>query len=236
MSTKNREPLYSNQPHDPRHLWFGSFHGILSTHSSAMPGYPFGSLTPVCRDLHGYPLLLVSHLAQHTQNLLADTHCSLILTEPHHGDIQQWGRLTCLARAEQIRNITTSMKDRYFRYFPASRDYYEKLNFHFYRLIPERFYFIGGFGSARWFDPERLLPAALFSEEDENVILSRLQSQISINGSIENLTLVGIDPLGLDYYANDQLSRFMFKEPVINMSQCIDQLGLIPIFHPDQPN
>lgn len=53
--------------------------GVLSTHSQAHPGYPFGSVVPYCLDNVGFPLLLLSHLAQHTRNLMAEPRCALTL-------------------------------------------------------------------------------------------------------------------------------------------------------------
>lgn len=60
-------------------LWAGRFQGVLSTHSQAHPGYPFGSVVPYCLDNVGFPLLLLSHLAQHTRNLMAEPRCALTL-------------------------------------------------------------------------------------------------------------------------------------------------------------
>lgn len=34
-----------------RQLWAGRFQGVLSTHSLAEQGYPFGSVVPYCLDL-----------------------------------------------------------------------------------------------------------------------------------------------------------------------------------------
>ena len=70
-------------------LWCESFHGLLSTHSVKFTGYPFGSVVPICRDSKGNPLLMISHLAQHTRNIDADPHCSLTLMQADHTDVLQ---------------------------------------------------------------------------------------------------------------------------------------------------
>ena len=51
--------------------------GILSTHSEAAPGYPFGSLASYAVDDQGRPVFLFSGLALHTQNAAADPRVSL---------------------------------------------------------------------------------------------------------------------------------------------------------------
>lgn len=226
MTSNDREPPANTQLQASRHLWFGSYHGVLSTHSAALPGFPFGSLVPMCRDHNGLPLLLLSHLAQHTQNLATNPYCSLILIEQGGGDIQQLGRLTCLAEAERFDHIPENLSQRFFRYFPDTRDYYEKLNFQFYRLNPERFYFIGGFGAARWIDPSRVLPTFAFTASEESELLTQVQSHALFAESIDkDHTPVGVDCLGLDLKFKDRFSRVMFAEPSFTSTQYIENLG-----------
>ncbi len=202
-------------------LWTSSFHGLLATHSVKFPDYPFGSLLPLCRDSKGNPLLLISHLAQHTRNLEANPHCSLTLSETDEEDIQQSGRLTCLARAESINSNASA--ERYFRYYPETRRYFKEMNFRFYRLILQQHYFIGGFGSARWFDASRVPPPAPYPTAEEAELLFQL------NAKGQNLMLrylahrqiptgnkpveaVGIDPRGLDVRLGHTLQRIPFPE------------------------
>src|SRR5271163_2760440 len=46
--------------------------GTVSTLSGKHPGFPFGSLIPFALDPAGWPLILISNMAMHTQNLSAD--------------------------------------------------------------------------------------------------------------------------------------------------------------------
>ena len=64
-----------------RELLLKEYHGVLSTHSKAMPGFPFGSVVPYCLDAEGRPLLLISRIAQHTHNLQMQAKCSLLVGE-----------------------------------------------------------------------------------------------------------------------------------------------------------
>lgn len=83
-----------------RELLLKEYRGVLSTHSKAMPGFPFGSVAPYCLDAAGRPLLLISRIAQHTQNLLQDCRCSLLVGERGAEDVQAVGRMTLLAEAQ----------------------------------------------------------------------------------------------------------------------------------------
>ena len=51
--------------------------GVLSTISIDEVGYPFGSITPFSLTHEGAPVILISDLAQHTQNLKANPKSKL---------------------------------------------------------------------------------------------------------------------------------------------------------------
>src|ERR1700679_2039267 len=59
--------------------------GSLSTHSRKQPGFPFGSVMPYGLDDRGRATFLISTMAMHTQNLLADARASLLVTQPEAG-------------------------------------------------------------------------------------------------------------------------------------------------------
>ena len=213
-----------------RRLWYGSYAGVLSTHSQALPGYPFGSLVTLCLIPSGRPLLLLSHLAQHTRNLQANPSCSLILLEKGEGDVQQLGRLTCLARAEALDQTPTTWQEKFFQYFPDTRHYHEALNFRFFQLRPQRFHFIGGFGAARWFDTSRLLPKHRFSTAKERELLNQAQAiyLASHRGKHDSLRgvsrVVGVDSYGIDLRAERRLSRIQFASPTDSAEAFLEAL------------
>ena len=51
-------------------------YGLLSTHSRAVAGYPFGSVVPYVLDHDACPVPLISRLAEHTKNLAGDARVS----------------------------------------------------------------------------------------------------------------------------------------------------------------
>ncbi|MGP0175289.1 HugZ family protein [Pseudomonas sp. NCHU5208] len=137
-----------------RELLLKEYRGVLSTHSKAMPGFPFGSIVPYCLDAQGHPLILISRIAQHTHNLKQDAKCSLLIGERGAEDVQAAGRLTLLAEARQLHDEEQieAAAQRYYRFFPQSRDYHRAHDFDFWCLQPVRWRFIGGFGAIHWLD------------------------------------------------------------------------------------
>ena len=67
--------------------------------SLAESGHPFGSLVNAATDYDGSPLLLLSRLAAHTQNLERDPRCSLLLSQSGKGDPLAHPRVTVIGRA-----------------------------------------------------------------------------------------------------------------------------------------
>ncbi len=231
----NNESSTEELLQDIRRLWSTSYHGLLSTHSVKFPGYPFGSLLPICLDTKGNLLLLISHLAQHTRNLESNPHCSLTIVESGSGDVQQLARLTCLAQAVAVNS--TAAAERYFRFYPETRRYQKELNFRFYRLEVMHFYFIGGFGSARWIDPGRISLPTPFSTADEAEILYQLNAHdhrqlnqllnkrgIPVKAASE---AVGADPYGLDIRAGADLSRLQFDSGIDHKTAFLQHIAAI---------
>lgn len=135
-----------------RELLLKEYRGVLSTHSKAMPGYPFGSVVPYCLDEQGQPLILISRIAQHTHNLQVDPKCSLLVGERDAVDVQAAARLTLLAHARPLSDSAAieAAAARYYRYFPDAQNYHVVHDFDFWLLEPVRGRYIGGFGAIHW--------------------------------------------------------------------------------------
>lgn len=211
------DPTSSPDPgRQARDLLAGRFEAVLSTLASDPPGQPFGSVVPYCLDAAGRPLLLLSHLAQHTGHLQSQPRCSLTLLAPGEGDVQQRSRLTCLGDARQV---SADDGARYLRYFPQGRMYLEQLNFRFYRVEPARFHFNAGFATARWLGTDRVLRPNPFSDTEESAILEHmnadhqdalrryLQQAGVAAAAATDVRMTGIDAEGLDLRADESLYR-----------------------------
>src|ERR1700674_4607038 len=77
--------------------------GSLSTLSRKQPGFPFGSVMPYGLDDDGHPIFLISTMAMHTQNLQANPHASLLITQPDtSGDPLGASRVTLLGNVMPV--------------------------------------------------------------------------------------------------------------------------------------
>jgi hypothetical protein len=132
-------------------------HGLLSTNGLEPAGIPYGSLVPVASTGAGEPVLLISHLAQHTKNLVADGRASLLVLEPTEGDPQQAPRASVLGRARRLEGEEESKaRARFLAVHPDAERYFE-LNFQLWAIAPVEARFIGGFGAAAWVSGSELV-------------------------------------------------------------------------------
>lgn len=226
--------VLTNRPEEPqvsaeavkhaRLLLLKEYRGVLSTHSQAMPGFPFGSAVPYCLNEEGSPLILISRIAQHTRNLGADGRCSLLVGERGAEDVQAAGRLTLLAEARKLSDEAAieACAGRYYRYFPESRDYHRAHDFDFWVLQPVRWRFIGGFGAIHWLDQVALVnPFAANGSEagmldhmnaDHAVAIAHYVQQAGLS-SAEPVQMVGIDSEGFHLRIGQAIHWLAFPEP-----------------------
>src|SRR5271166_2882249 len=126
--------------------------GSLSTLSRKQPGFPFGSLMPYGLDSQGRPIFLISTMAMHTQNLLADPRASLFVTEPDaSGDALGSSRVTLIGSAIKVPDPELAdVRTAYLTGYPDSKYWVDFEDFFFYRLDVIDVYYVGGFGVMGW--------------------------------------------------------------------------------------
>src|ERR1700675_1807262 len=77
--------------------------GTLATLSRRHPGHPFASIMPYALDERGRPLMLISTMAMHTENLQGDPRASLLVAQPDWaGDPLAAGRVTLMGDAVRL--------------------------------------------------------------------------------------------------------------------------------------
>ncbi len=126
--------------------------GSLSTHSRKQPGFPFGSVMPYALDHHANPIFLISTMAMHTQNLLADPHSSLLVTQPDAGgDPLGASRVTLLGNVLPAPEAdVTEARKLYLARHAGSKYWVDFQDFAFYRMNVVDVYYVGGFGVMGW--------------------------------------------------------------------------------------
>lgn len=220
-----------NLNHEAQQFLFGAQKGVLSTHSAKFDGYPFGSVTPFVLNHQGMPVILISSIAEHTKNIVKDSHVSLMVLNDE-ADVQANARLTLLAKAEQTDKNNDLMKARYLRYFPQAESYFSAHDFTFYTLYITQARYIAGFGKMGWVEAVDLqIPTYPLMIEEPEILAHMNQDHV------ENLTaycahyhqvtaasveMIGIDSLGFDVRVwqstnkTDESTtlRFAFEETV----------------------
>ena len=114
--------------------------------ASLMPGAgdPYCSLVNVATAADGSPLLLLSRLAVHTKNILADPRVSLMLDERKAGDPLEGSRLT-LQGSILVENDEVARR-RYLARQPEAGMFAEFKDFAFYRIALSGGHLVAGFG------------------------------------------------------------------------------------------
>ena len=211
---------------DACNLLLKDYQGILCTNSKDMPGYPFGSVVPYIIDRQGQPVILISTIAQHTNNILSDNKVSLIVTEGDAADLQTVGRVTYIGDARKLDEQDGDAMERYYEFFPQSRDYHKTHDFDFYTIDLQRVRYIGGFGKIYWLEKDNFLMPKMFDWKEEQGMLNHMNKDhadairhycdlydIAVP---EKLTpvMVGIDSEGFHIRIGKRIYRINFKHPV----------------------
>lgn len=211
---------------EARALLLAASQGVLSTHSSDMPGYPFGSVAPYCLNGAGEPVFLISELAQHTRNLRADARCSFIVMAGGE-DIQAGARLTLVGECTPVPDAgIDAVAKRYYQFFPESTDFHRIHDFVFFVLKPQRCRFIGGFGRIHWLDGAGLLRPNPFAGGQEADIVSHMnedhadalvlychQAGVALSDGVAPV-MAGIDTEGIHLRLASRIHRIPFTRSV----------------------
>ena len=134
---------------------------MLATLSRRHAGHPFGSVMPYALDAGGRPLVLISGMAMHTQNLEADTRASLLVTAPGAlDDPLAAGRVTLLGAARRVpAPETAGARERYLARHAQAAYWVDFEDFAFWRLEVADVYFVGGFAAMDWVDARAFMAA-----------------------------------------------------------------------------
>ncbi len=121
-------------------------------------GAPFGALANIATDVSGRPVLLMSTLAWHTQNLIADARASVMVAEVlDKGDALTGPRVTVLGRF--ARNDDAGLRACYLAHHPYAQLYADFGDFSFWLMTPSSVHGVAGFGRIETLAPEEVFGA-----------------------------------------------------------------------------
>lgn len=122
--------------------------GTLATNSQRHAGWPFASVMPYALADDGSPVFLISAMAIHTQNLLADPHASLLVMQSgSESDPLGSPRATLLGN---VTKTTGEVREAYLARHPTAKYWVDFSDFSFFKLEVTDVYFVGGFGVMGW--------------------------------------------------------------------------------------
>lgn len=216
--------------------------GVLSTHSKASEGFPFGSVSTYMSTVNGDVIFYISDLAQHTKNLLANSKMCLTVFSGSEGmtasddDPNAGARLSLLGDAKPIENQELeSTQQRFFKLYPESRAYQGTHNFDFFKLSTQRVRFIGGFGDINWINQDAwTLPTPEWLENEAGMVqhmnedhedAMQLMCRHLLNLSAEHVEMLTLTPDGCFLRADQGKPIFIpFDELVHNGQEVRQQL------------
>jgi hypothetical protein len=120
--------------------------GALAT-LMAGTGDPYCSLVNVATAVDGSPLLLLSKLALHTKNILADGRVSLMLDERKPGDPLEGARVMLMGTIAATDDAAA--RTAYLRRQPEAEMFAGFTDFAVYRIALSRAHLVAGFGRNR---------------------------------------------------------------------------------------
>jgi hypothetical protein len=196
-------------------------------------GDPYCSLVNLASHPDGTPILLISRLALHTRNILADSRVSLMLDERVPGDPLEGARIMLQGRAEPVgKEELELVRRRYLAAHPSAEGFVDFADFSFFRIVPSGAHLVAGFGRILDLKPEQFLTdisqsKGLIEAEASAVEHMNADHRDALNlyatkllgGASGDWHCTSIDPDGIDLQAGEVTLRLDFPERVTGASE-----------------
>ena len=173
-------------------------------------------------------MLLISDLAEHTQNLKADPRASLLITQSGSKlDPLARGRVTLLGRAEMA---SEELLETYLAKQPQARPYAGFKDFHLWQIRCERLRWVGGFGEMSWLQPgdfQQAQPDPVYGfaesvlehmNDDHREALQLLMQQ-QLGREVREVEMVSCDGAGYNVQVDGKTLRAEFSRRIQNAEE-----------------
>jgi putative heme iron utilization protein len=198
--------------------------GALATLMPAS-GDPYCSLVNVATAADGAPLLLISGLAVHTKNILADRRVSLMIDERKEGDPLQGARVMLMGTAAA--SDDPDVRRRYLDRQPEAEMFAGFADFAFYLVTLKSAHLVAGFGRIVDLTPQDILtetgdaaelvaaePGILAHMNGDHADAVRLYATKLLGAPDGAWRCVGCDPEGLELQQGRTALRLPFPQRV----------------------
>jgi putative heme iron utilization protein len=189
---------------------------------------PYCSLVNVASHADASPILLISLLALHTKNILADGRVSLMLDERAAGDPLEGARIMLAGRAEQAEGEQAKvLRRRYLNAHPSAEAFVGFKDFSFFRIAPIGLHLVAGFGRIIDLKPAQFMTeigdagglleteqdAIAHMNEDHREAMNLYATRL-LGAESADWSCTGCDPDGIDMQAGTATLRLDFPERV----------------------
>ena len=206
-----------------RHLLFESRSATLAT---LLPdGAPYASLVTVATETDAAPILLLSRLARHTSNVLADARVSLLIVGRSDGEPLESGRLSLTGVL--VRSDDPALPRRFIARHPSASEYARFTDFAFWRMEVAGARLVAGFGRIVDLAPPDLAnqvgdAGALIAAEEDALAHMNADHRDAIELYATRLLgdvpgawrMIGIDPAGCELTLGRIVRRLDFPQRV----------------------
>ena len=188
-------------------------------------GDPYCSLVNVATQTDGSPLLLISRLAVHTKNILADHRVSLMLDERKQGDPLEGARVMLMGTAELTDD--PDARRRYLDRHPSAEMFVGFGDFAFYKIALKGAHLVAGFGRIVDLTRDDIVtdltgsealvaaePEAVAHMNDDHSEAVRLYATKLLGAPDGAWRCVGCDPEGLELQLDRTALRLPFPQRV----------------------
>lgn len=197
-------------------------------------GDPYCSLVNVATAPDGSPVLLVSALALHTKNFLADPRVSLMLDERRAGDPLEGARVMIAGRIEKISSddALEGIRRRYLLRHPSAETFIDFKDFSFFRIAIRNVHLVAGFGRIIDIEGDRVLTDLAGADEvlageagavahmnEDHADANALYATRLLGAADGPWRITGLDPEGADLACGDASLRLPFPERVLTLLQ-----------------
>lgn len=195
--------------------------------ATLMPGSgdPYCSLVNVASAADGAPLLLISTLAVHTRNLIAEPRCSLMIDERKEGDPLEGARIVLMGSAAATSD--PDARRRYLARQPEAGMFVGFADFAFYRMTLTGVHLVAGFGRIVDLKPADVLtktddaaevvaaePEIIEHMNADHADTCRLYATKLLGAANGDWRCVGCDPEGLELQNGRTALRLPFPQRV----------------------
>jgi putative heme iron utilization protein len=202
--------------------------GALATLATGT-GDPYCSLVNVATTSDGAPVLLISGLAIHTKNILADPRVSLMIDERRARDPLEGARVMIAGRAEKISDEAAlePIRRRYLSRHPSAATFVDFPDFAFFRVAVRDVHLVAGFGRIVTLDAAKVLTDVSDADEvlatEASAVAHMNEDHMDANalyatkllGAVDGeWRITGLDPDGADLALGDATLRLPFPERV----------------------